>query len=111
MKNRILMMLFVLLFSITAIGQNNIPFLECHYAEKFLDNRLKQDMFRQDEMVLRISKTSSEFFSLWRRRRNEIQDSILAKGGNQADIMAAREKIIYPLSNQHQTIYIFICAL
>ncbi|GFH99615.1 GLPGLI family protein [uncultured Phocaeicola sp.] len=105
MKNRILMMLFVLLFSITAIGQNNIPFLECHYAEKFLDNRLKQDMFRQDEMVLRISKTSSEFFSLWRRRRNEIQDSILAKGGNQADIMAAREKIIYPLSNQHQTIY------
>ena len=61
MKNRILMMLFVLLFSITAIGQNNIPFLECHYAEKFLDNRLKQDMFRQDEMVLRISRRHQSF--------------------------------------------------
>ena len=105
MKHKILMLLSVVLFSIAVAAQENIPFVECHYAEKFRDNLLKKDKYRQDEMVLRISKTSSEFFSLWRRSRNEIQDSILARGGSREDVLAAREKIIYPLSNQYQTIY------
>ncbi|MGI6815405.1 GLPGLI family protein [Bacteroides sp. KG123] len=105
MKNRILTTLSVLLISITATAQSNVHFMEVRYAEKFRDNLIKQDKFRQDEMVLRIGKASSEFFSLWRRRYNEVQDSILAKGGSQAEVLAARKKIAYPLSNQHQTIY------
>jgi Protein of unknown function (Porph_ging). len=105
MSNRILIALTVFLISITAVAQNNTPFLEVHYAEKFRDDLMKKEKYRQDEMVLRISRTSSEFFSLWRRRYNEVQDSILAKGGSQAEVLTARNKIVYPLSNQHQTLY------
>lgn len=102
-----LILFSIIFFSISSIvmAQDSAPFLECHYAEKFRDNLLKKDKYRQDEMVLRVSKTSSEFFSLWRRTRDEIQDSILARGGSKEDVLAAREKNIYPLSNQHQIIF------
>lgn len=42
MKHKILMLLSVVLFSIAVAAQENIPFVECHYAEKFRDNLLKK---------------------------------------------------------------------
>lgn len=106
MKTKFIL-LSIIFFSISSIviAQNNTPFVECRYAEKFRDNLLNKEKYRQDEMVLRISKTTSEYFSLWRRKRDELQDSILARGGSKEDVLAAREKIIYPLSNQHQVIF------
>lgn len=95
----------LLLFCVSTLHAQETAFLECHYAETFRDNLDKKDIIRQDEMVLRIGRTSSEFFSLWRKGREHVTDSLRAKGASMNDIMAAREKIAYPVSVQYYTIY------
>lgn len=79
--------------------------MECHYVESFKDNLDKKEIVRQDEMVLRIGKTCSEFYSLWRRERDNMVDSLTAKGVSMNDLMAAREKCAYPVSVQYYAIY------
>lgn len=96
---------FILLLCVSALYAQEVAFLECHYTETFRDNLDKKDIIHQDEMVLRIGKTSSEFFSLWRRGRDHVTDSLSSKGASLNDIMAAREKIVYPISVQYYTIY------
>lgn len=96
---------FILLFSASISYAQETAFLECHYTETFRDNLDKKEIIHQDEMILRISKTSSEFFSLWRRERDHITDSLSSKGASLNDIIAAREKMTYPISVQHYTIY------
>lgn len=94
----------MLLMPLYLLAQDK-PFLECHYAESYKDNLLEKEKVRQDEMVLRISKNSSEFFSLWRRSRQQLQDSMLTKGASLSDIINARDRIKYPSSMQFYTIY------
>lgn len=53
---------FILLLCVSALYAQEVAFLECHYTETFRDNLDKKDIIHQDEMVLRIGKTSSEFF-------------------------------------------------
>lgn len=81
------------------------PFLECTYSESYKDNLLNKENVRQDEMMLRISKTATEFFSLWNRERRSLQDSLLGKCASMSEILTAREKIKYPISTQHFVIY------
>ena len=86
---------FILLLCVSALYAQEVAFLECHYTETFRDNLDKKDIIHQDEMVLRIGKTSSEFFSLWRRGRDHVTDSLSSKGASLNDIMAARAAAIY----------------
>lgn len=104
MKQFIFLCIVVLSIPVYLFAQDK-PFMECHYAESYKDNLLEKEKIRQDEMILRISKSSSEFFSLWRRSRQQLQDSMLAKGASLSDIINARDKIKYPISMQFYTIY------
>ena len=98
-------LLVFLLCSLFMIHAQDKAYMECHYTETFKDDLNKKDKVRQDEMVLRIGRNSSEFFSLWRRGRDHITDSLTAKGASMNEILTAREKIAYPISVQYYTIY------
>ncbi len=62
---------------------------------------------RHDEMVLDIDtkKNVSSFYSIIERRREEVKDSIFARGGNLGDVLSAREKLCRPASFQYYEIY------
>jgi GLPGLI family protein len=79
--------------------------IECHYAESYRENASKKAQVKQDEMVLRIENASSEFFSLWHRRRSEVTDSLLAKGAAIDEVIQTRESLGYPAGGQTYTIY------
>lgn len=96
-------MLAALAFS-KATAQDS-AYLACHYAESYKENLMKPDHVYQDEMVLRIGRHSSEFFSLWCREHRRVRDSVSAKGGGTAEILAACDKLKYPSSTQEMTLY------
>ncbi len=75
-----------------------------YITEAYLD--LKRNA-RQDEMVLNIDtkKNISSFYSIIERRREEVKDSILARGGKAGDVLAAYEKLCRPSSYQLYEIY------
>lgn len=104
MKKELILIILYSLFSLYGFAQENIPFMQCHYAERY-KRYLDKDRIWQDEMVLRISQETSEFFSLWQRERSKVQDSLIAKGASLNDVMAAREKIPYPISTEYAVIY------
>lgn len=105
MKTKLLILSLIVLYSLAATAQDHAAFMECHYAEKYRDNLLKKNKYRQDEMVLQISKSSSEFFSLWNRAHKKLTDSLLAKGYSSMEISAEKKKLIYPSSTQYETVY------
>lgn len=105
MKRYILLTFSIFLFSFPTMAQDSDVFMECHYAEKYRDNLQNRETVRQDEMVLRIGRHTSEFFSLWQKAHKELKDSILKKGGTVQDILAAREHCDYPVSTQRYVIY------
>lgn len=82
-----------------------MPYLQCHYAEKYRKNSLKPQKYFQDEMVLSISREGSEFYSLWNRVHAALKDSIFGRGGGLAEWGQARAKILYPNSTQYQVCY------
>lgn len=100
-----LLTLFFISFSISVLFAQEQSIMECHYTETFKNDLGKKENIRQDEMILRIGKTSSEFFSYWLREREHVTDSLTAKGASLNDIIAAREKMMYPISVQYYTIY------
>lgn len=100
-----LLIIILLSLNILVLFAQEQSIMECHYAETFKNNLNKKENVRQDEMILRIGKNSSEFFSCWLRERENITDSLTAKGASLNDIVAAREKIAYPISVQYYTIY------
>ena len=103
---RYLILFFTLIYACTLSAQEGrIPFMECHYAEKYIPNLKKPKKVKQDEMVLSIARECSEYFSLWYRERKVVMDSILAHGGTLQDCLAAREKLVYPLTTQAEVIY------
>lgn len=102
---RLYINLFIFLCCAPTLFAQEKAIIECHYTETFKDNLDNKSKIRQDEMILNIGKTSSEFYSLWRRDRDHITDSLKAKGASLNDIMVAREKIKYPISVQYYTIY------
>lgn len=79
--------------------------LECHYSESYKPNNLRKNKVKQDEMVLRVGREGSEFYSLWRRSRDYLTDSLKRRGASLSDIIGAQQKQIYPLSVQYYTIY------
>lgn len=85
--------------------EKNVPYLECHYAERYKKNSSDLSQTKQDEWVLRIGKDCSEFYSLWCRKHQELKDSIFAAGGGVNEWLAARENITYPPSIQYDVIY------
>ncbi|ADV43216.1 GLPGLI family protein [Bacteroides helcogenes] len=102
---RLYLFTFILLLNTCALCAQEVASLECHYTETFKDNLNNKGKISQDEMILKIGKASSEFYSLWRRGRDHITDSLKSKGASMNDIIAAREKIIYPISVQYYSIY------
>ena len=98
----------LILLSLTSILQaqeNRIPYLKCHYAEKYVRNLRKPNRIHQDEMVLEVSKECSVFYSLWYHKHKHVRDSVLAKGGGIAECLAAEDKLLYPSSTQREYIY------
>ena len=103
---RYLLTLFTLIYACTLSAQEGrIPFMECHYVEKYIRNLKKPKRITQDEMVLSIARECSEYFSLWQRVRQALTDSIFSRGGTLADWYAARENFPYPSSTQKEVIY------
>ena len=94
----------LLIQTITA-QENNVPYLECHYTEKYLRNLQRPDDLKDDEMTLLISKESSVYYSRWYQVHQELSDSIFSHGGTLEDWYAARYNIPFPLSTQREYIY------
>lgn len=85
--------------------ENRIPYLKCHYAEKYVENLRRPRRIYQDEMVLEISKSCSVFYSLWHHKHRLVRDSVLALGGGVAECLAAEDKLLYPKSTQGEYVY------
>lgn len=85
--------------------ENRIPYLKCHYAEKYVQNLRRPQRIYQDEMVLEISKDCSVFYSLWHHKHRQVRDSVLALGGGVAECLAAEDKLLYPKSTQGEYVY------
>ena len=85
--------------------ENNVPYLECHYTEKYLRNLQEPDRFTDDEMTLLISKDCSAFYSRWFDYRQQKKDSVFGKGGSLADWQAVESHILFPSSIQGEYIY------
>ena len=104
MKKSIYLSFLALALSLSSAFAQHEPFLECHYTESYIDYPEKGKV-KQDEMVLIISKGASEFYSLWCREHARLRDSLTAKGASLEEILAARDKVKYPVSTQHTVIY------
>jgi GLPGLI family protein len=104
-KYNITFLLFLLIVNSTLSFAQSTFGIECRYTESYRDNLSNKRQVRQDEMVLRMNNTSSEFFSLWHRRRSEVTDSLLAKGASLDEIVQVRKKLAYPVGGQTYTIY------
>lgn len=88
-----------------AAQEKNVPYLECHYAERSIRNLNNLENIHQDEMVLSISQDCSEFYSLWSQKHQELMDSILSRGGGYQEWSVAQAKLIYPISSERTVIY------
>ncbi len=78
--------------------------LRCSYMENY-KRYADSDKIESDEMILEIGNQSSEYYSLWNRGRQQIVDSLSAKGASLEEIYTARERLDYPRSIQYFTIY------
>ena len=78
--------------------------MDCHYALDYRPN-LDKKTRRKDEMVLRLSRSSSMFFSRWCWERQAIKDSLFSRGASLGEVMDAIERSGYPLSTLFTIIY------
>lgn len=103
MKKYFLSILFSFAVSsyITLFAQAN---LRCTYMENY-KRYADSDKVDSDEMILEISRQSSEYYSLWNRKRQAVVDSMSAKGASLEEVLTAREKLGYPRSPQYFTVY------
>jgi GLPGLI family protein len=95
MKRQLLPFILSFIFcTISAQDTENI-LIRAYYIAKF--KAVKEDTrLRSDEKVLDIGRKKSYFYSRWEERRNELKDSVLARGGNFNDILKATSDIPFP---------------
>lgn len=98
--------LFLIFYAVSLFAQEEyVPYLQCHYTEKYVKDLTRKEHLSGDEMVLRISRGGSEFYSLWAQAHQAVKDSVFNRGGSLEDWYAARNEILYPSSSQLYVIY------
>lgn len=78
--------------------------IRVHYITEFTSFEHQKNK-QGDEMVLDILPQYTHYYSLYSVKRKEIQDSVLAIGGDFGDVLNALEKSLYPRASQHYQIW------
>lgn len=104
MKALITLLLLLINHPNTYAQDNDRIQLSISYAAKFKHRKEKPQLY-EDEKILEIGKNHSAFYSLWNKRRDEVKDSVLSRGGSYSDVLQAIGKLGYPLSKQNYTVY------
>lgn len=99
--NKIFYSLLLLLLGV-GMGMNarNVPDtvqVRVHYASRMRYEENSKDL-SPDEKILDIGKYSSHFYSRWAEGNQDIQDSVIGRGGSFSDCNAAVEKRGFPNS-------------
>ncbi|MGP1476458.1 MAG: GLPGLI family protein [Phocaeicola sp.] len=108
MKRQLLLLMIVVLgigtFSNVYAQKHDDMEISLRYIAKFRIWEESPKLY-EDEKVLEMGKEYSVFYGLWNTRRDEIKDSISARGGSLSDILQAIQQSGYPLSKQHYAVY------
>ncbi|WP_329903226.1 GLPGLI family protein [Porphyromonas pogonae] len=99
--------LILSLLSINSLQAQAPINLRIHYETKYQDVYIEDKIckYKADEMILDITPTSSEFYSLWKRSYDASDKKIFDKGGTLADAIKAREQLPYPKSQNSEIFY------
>lgn len=102
---RIVCFTLFVLFSFYANAQDidKVKF-RIHYAAKF-KYKESSEATRQDEKILDIGTNCSKFYSLWETKRQEVKNSVFARGGDLQEVMNALAKLPYPRSTEYYAVY------
>lgn len=103
MKRNVFILVVLFIGILPVMGQTDKINFTIHYATEF--QRYAGDQVQQDETVLAIGDNYSWFFSLYSQRRQEISDSVIAKGGQLGDVMTALEQSKYPRPKENYQVW------